>query len=293
MMIEGQIIHKLKLDIEEKERSYQKELQKIKAENELLAYIKGMLDITEGNVSNFPYYDSNDLDTIEAEEDFNVMLKYTLKEDCIIDSFKAEIKNLYFLEKIGYRHAEQYQETKEHLEEYRRKIEHSYQELISNETLKKATAKKEEILKKLSDLKTSLINENMLEVQDIDSFYEELKYANLSENEKTAILLSVFEKNLSLQKSRLDELENIEQIQNRVILKIALVIPEQELENMKELLRLHKLPFGKLPIKITYPVKTRIIQLQPRTQEIIDIIKNGSNMKKSKVDTPKKFMVEE
>ena len=88
-------------------------------------------------------------------------------------------------------------------------------------------------------------------------------------------------------------LENIEQIQNRVILKIALVIPEQELENMKELLRLHKLPFGKLPIKITYPVKTRIIQLHPRTQEIIDIIKNGSNMKKSKVDTPKKFMVEE
>lgn len=293
MMIEGQIIHKLKLDIEEKERSYQKELQKIKAENELLAYIKGMLDITEGNVSNFPYYDSNDLDTKEAEEDFNVMLKYTLKEDCIIDSFKAEVKNLYFLEKIGYRHAEQYQEIKEHLEEYRRKIEHSYQELISNETLKKATAKKEEILKKLSDLKTSLINENMLEVQDIDSFYEELKYANLSENEKTAILLSVFEKNLSLQKSRLDELENIEQIQNRVILKIALVIPEQELENMKELLRLYKLPFGKLPIKITYPVKTRIIQLQPRTQEIIDIIKNGSNMKKSKVDTPKKFMVEE
>ena len=40
MMIEGQIIHKLKLDIEEKERSYEKELQKIKAENELLAYIK-------------------------------------------------------------------------------------------------------------------------------------------------------------------------------------------------------------------------------------------------------------
>ena len=89
MMIEGQIIHKLKLDIEEKERSYQKELQKIKAENELLAYIKGMLDITEGNVSNFPYYDSNDLDTKEAEEDFNVMLKYTLKEDCIIDSFSS------------------------------------------------------------------------------------------------------------------------------------------------------------------------------------------------------------
>ena len=293
MMIEGQIIHKLKLDIEEKERSYQKELQKIKAENELLAYIKGMLDITEGNVSNFPYYDPNDLDTKEAEEDFNVMLKYTLKEDRIIASFKAEVKNLYFLEKIGYRHAEQYQETKERLEEYRRKIEQSYQELISNETLKKATAKKEEILKKLSDLKTSLVNENMLEIQDIDSFYEELKYANLSENEKTAILLSVLEKNLKKKKKRLEELENIEQIQNRVIVKIALVIPEQELENMKEILSLQKVQLEKLPIRITYPIKMRVIQLQPKTQEIIDIIKNGSNMKKSKVDTPKKSMVEE
>ena len=98
MMIEGQIIHKLKQDIEEKERSYQKELQKIKEEKELLAYIKGMLDITAGNVSNFPYYDSNDLETKDAEEDFNVMLKYTLKENRIIASFKAEIKNLYFLD---------------------------------------------------------------------------------------------------------------------------------------------------------------------------------------------------
>ena len=76
MMIEGQIIHKLKQDIEEKERSYQKELQKIKEEKELLAYIKGMLDITAANVSNFPYYDPNDLETKDAEEDFNVMLKY-------------------------------------------------------------------------------------------------------------------------------------------------------------------------------------------------------------------------
>ena len=182
MMIEGQIIHKLKQDIEEKERSYQKELQKIKEEKELLAYIKGMLDITAANVSNFPYYDPNDLETKDAEEDFNVMLKYTLKEDRIIASFKAEIKNLYFLEKIGYRHAEQYQEAKQHLEEYRKKIENSYHELISNETLKKATLHKEEILKKLSDLKTSLLHEDTLEIKNIDKFYEELKYANLSES---------------------------------------------------------------------------------------------------------------
>ncbi len=278
MMIEGQIIRKLKQDIEEKERSYQKELQKIKEEKELLAYIKGMLDITAGNVSNFPYYDPNDLETKDAEEDFNVMLKYTLKEDRIIASFKAEIKNLYFLEKIGYRHAEQYQETKQHLEEYRKKIENSYHELISNETLKKATLHKEEILKKLSDLKTSLLHEDTLEIKNIDKFYEELKYANLSENERTAVLLSVLEKNLSFQKQHLEELDNIEQIQNRVIVKIALVLPVEELKHMKEILQSHKLCDLKLPIKVTYPFFMRAVQVRPKTQEIIDIMKRASRV---------------
>lgn len=278
MMIEGQIIHKLKQDIEEKERSYQKELQKIKEEKELLAYIKGMLDITAGNVSNFPYYDSNDLETKDAEEDFNVMLKYTLKEDRIIASFKAEIKNLYFLEKIGYRHAEQYQEAKQHLEEYRKKIENSYHELISNETLKKATLHKEEILKKLSDLKTSLLHEDTLEIKNIDKFYEELKYANLSESEKTAVLLSVLEKNLVFQQKHLEELENIEQIQNRVIVKIALVIPVEELDHMKEILKSHKLCDLSLPVKITYPLFMRTVQVRPKTQEIINIMKHTSRV---------------
>lgn len=278
MMIEGQIIHKLKQDIEEKERSYQKELQKIKEEKELLAYIKGMLDITAANVSNFPYYDPNDLETKDAEEDFNVMLKYTLKEDRIIASFKAEIKNLYFLEKIGYRHAEQYQEAKQHLEEYRKKIENSYHELISNETLKKATLHKEEILKKLSDLKTSLLHEDTLEIKNIDKFYEELKYANLSESEKTAVLLSVLEKNLVFQQKHLEELENIEQIQNRVIVKIALVIPVEELDHMKEILKSHKLCDLSLPVKITYPLFMRTVQVQPKTQEIINIMKHASRI---------------
>ena len=278
MMIEGQIIHKLKQDIEEKERSYQKELQKIKEEKELLAYIKGMLDITAANVSNFPYYDPNDLETKDAEEDFNVMLKYTLKEDRIIASFKAEIKNLYFLEKIGYRHAEQYQEAKQHLEEYRKKIENSYHELISNETLKKATLHKEEILKKLSDLKTSLLHEDTLEIKNIDKFYEELKYANLSESEKTAVLLSVLEKNLVFQQKHLEELENIEQIQNRVIVKIALVIPVEELDYMKEILKSHKLCDLSLPVKITYPLFMRTVQVRPKTQEIINIMKQASRV---------------
>ena len=278
MMIEGQIIHKLKQDIEEKERSYQKELQKIKEEKELLAYIKGMLDITAANVSNFPYYDPNDLETKDAEEDFNVMLKYTLKEDRIIASFKAEIKNLYFLEKIGYRHAEQYQEAKQHLEEYRKKIENSYHGLISNETLKKATLHKEEILKKLSDLKTSLLHEDTLEIKNIDKFYEQLKYANLSESEKTAVLLSVLEKNLVFQQKHLEELENIEQIQNRVIVKIALVIPVEELDHMKEILKSHKLCDLSLPVKITYPLFMRTVQVRPKTQEIINIMKHASSI---------------
>ena len=237
-----------------------------------------MLDITAANVSNFPYYDPNDLETKDAEEDFNVMLKYTLKEDRIIASFKAEIKNLYFLEKIGYRHAEQYQEAKQHLEEYRKKIENSYHELISNETLKKATLHKEEILKKLSDLKTSLLHEDTLEIKNIDKFYEELKYANLSESEKTAVLLSVLEKNLVFQQKHLEELENIEQIQNRVIVKIALVIPVEELDYMKEILKSHKLCDLSLPVKITYPLFMRTVQVRPKTQEIINIMKHASRV---------------
>ena len=33
-------------------------------------------------------------------------------------------------------------------------------------------------------------------IENIDSFYEGLQYAHLSESEKTSILLSIFEKNL-------------------------------------------------------------------------------------------------
>ena len=90
-------------------------LQKIKKEYNLLNYIKGMLDITKDNVGNFPYYNEED-SSEEAQDNFNLMLKYTLKEDNIIASFKAEIKNLYYLEKIGYQEVEQYQEIKKKLE---------------------------------------------------------------------------------------------------------------------------------------------------------------------------------
>ena len=172
-MREKEIIGKLKQDIKEKERSYKQELEKIKKEDNLLNYIRGMLEITKDNVSNFPYYDGTDDTQDDSEEDFNVMLKYTLKEDKIIASFKAEIKNLYYLEKIGYQHAEQYEDTKRKLMEYRQKIKDAYEELIANETLKKAIAKKETILTKLDTLKETL-EEEAKETEKIDDFYESL-----------------------------------------------------------------------------------------------------------------------
>ena len=276
-MNERQIIHKLIQDIEEKERSYQKELQKIKAEKELLAYIKGMLDITENNVVNFPYYNPNEEETKEAEEDFNVMLKYTLKDDNIISSFKSEIKNLYFLEKIGYRHAEQYQETINHLEEYRNKIKNAYQELVSNETLKKVTAKKEETLHKLEDLKERLQSKDILEISDIDSFYDELKIANLSESEKTAILLLALEKNLKVQQQQLQEMQQVEKIKNKAVEKIIIILSEQDLNKLKMALLNCNEKLKSLPITITYPNNFKTININNSTKKIIDIIKGKSN----------------
>ena len=276
-MNERQIIHKLILDIEAKERSYQKELQKIKAEKELLAYIKGMLDITENNVVNFPYYNPNEEDTKEAEEDFNLMLKYTLKEDNIISSFKTEIKNLYFLEKIGYRHAEQYQETINHLEEYRNKIKNAYQELVSNETLKKVTAKKEETLHKLKDLKEKLQDKDILEINDIDSFYGELKLANLSESEKTAILLLVLEKNLKVQKQQLQEIQLVEKLKTKAVEKIIIILSSQDLTKLKMALLNCNEKLKSLPITITYPNNFKTIKIKNNTKKIIDIIKGKSN----------------
>ena len=244
-MQEQEIVEKLKLDIEERERSYQKELQKIKKEYNLLNYIKGMLDITKDNVGNFPYYNEED-SSEEAQDNFNLMLKYTLKEDNIIASFKAEIKNLYYLEKIGYQEVEQYQEIKKKLEEYRKKIEQAYEELVTNETLKNATIKKESILKKLDDVKDHL-EAPREEIENIDSFYEGLQYAHLSESEKTSILLSVFEKNLEIQKRKLDTLNEIKG--ERIERKIGKIKQENvtRIQNAVKNLEL------KYPIRITYP----------------------------------------
>lgn len=261
-MQENQIVEKLKLDIEEKERSYQKELQKIRKEDNLLNYIKGMLDITKNDVSNFPYYEEDDAsEDEEARDNFNLMLKYTLKEDNIIASFKAEIKNLYYLEKIGYQQAEQYQEIKKKIAEYRKTIEESYKELITNETLKNATAKKENILKKLDNVKDHL-EEPQEEIENIDSFYEGLQYAHLSESEKTSILLSVFEKNLKIQQEKLESLNKIES-EKIIERKIGRI----KQDNITKVQNVAKNLEYKFPIRITYPKISREEELERKATE--------------------------
>ena len=251
-MEEQESVKKLKLDIEERERSYQKELAKIKKEDDLLNYIKGMLDITQNSVSNFPYYDGENKDNEAAEEDFNMMLKYTLKEDKIIASFKSEIKNLYYLEKIGYQHAEQYAETIKKLEEYRLKIQDAYNDLITNETLKKATIKKEEILKKLDTVKDHL-TETQEEIENIDSFYEGLQYAHLSESEKTAILLSIFERNIQNEKKKLEKSNKQKSLPRER--KIG-TIKEENVDKLKEASKTLENYFQ---IKLTYPQDSKKI----------------------------------
>lgn len=251
-MEEQEIVKKLKLDIEERERSYQKELAKIKKEDDLLNYIKGMLDITQNSVSNFPYYDGENKDNEAAEEDFNMMLKYTLKEDKIIASFKSEIKNLYYLEKIGYQHAEQYAETIKKLEEYRLKIQDAYNDLITNETLKKATIKKEEILKKLDTVKDHL-TETQEEIENIDSFYEGLQYAHLSDSEKTAILLSIFERNIQNEKKKLEKSNKQKYLPRER--KIG-TIKEENVDKLKEASKTLENYFQ---IKLTYPQDSKKI----------------------------------
>lgn len=244
-MEEQEIVEKLKLDIEERKRSYQKELAKIKKEDNLLNYIKGMLEITKDDVSNFPYYDEESPEDT-SEEDFNTMLKYTLKEDKIIASFKSEIKNLYYLEKIGYQHAQQYQETIKHLEEYRQKIQDAWQDLITNETLKKATIKKEEILKKLDTVKDHLL-ETDEEIENIDSFYEGLQYAHLSESEKTSILLSVFLKNIKKEEKKLEEFNH------KKILPTERKVGKIKKENIDRLIIAVKNLEDALKIKVIFP----------------------------------------
>ena len=206
-----------------------------------------MLDITEDNVSNFPYYDEEHLtkEEKEASDEFNIMLKYTLKEDKIIASFKSELKNLYFLEKIGYQQAEQYQDIKRKLEDYRIKIKEAYDELIKNETLKTASAKKETILKKLDKIQEKLNNPKE-ELENIDEFYEGLQYANLSEKDKTDILVSILKNNIKFEQEKIDKLNHLDKKVERIIGKIK----QENIERIRDAVKNLETKFN---IKITYP----------------------------------------
>lgn len=207
-MEDEKILTKLKQDIKEKKESYQKEISKIKEENNLLGYIKGVLDITKQDVSNFPYY--NKLVVTEDEhsyDNFKTMLKYTLKEDKIIASFEQEIKNLYYLHQIGYENIEQYQEIKEKLNKYRDKIEEVYKDLVKNNTLQKMAEDLTQKIEKLDSLEEKLVYQKELVTDDIVEFYQELKLSNLTEKELTSILLLVFKNNLKyqLKQERIEE----------------------------------------------------------------------------------------
>ena len=207
-MEDEKILTELKQDIKEKKESYQKEISKIKEENNLLGYIKGVLDITKQDVSNFPYY--NKLVVTEDEhsyDNFKTMLKYTLKEDKIIASFEQEIKNLYYLHQIGYENIEQYQEIKEKLNKYRDKIEEVYKDLVKNNTLQKMVEDLTKKIEKLDSLEEKLVYQKELVTDDIVEFYQELKLSNLTEKELTSILLLVFKNNLKyqLKQERIEE----------------------------------------------------------------------------------------
>ena len=296
------IIEKIKLDIEERKNSYQKELQKIKEEKNLLGYIKGILEITENNVSNFPYYDSRDPETADAALDFDVMLKYTLKEDSIIASFKSEIKNLYYLEKIGYKHAEQYLETKAKLEEYHKKIEAAYRELIANDTLKKAITKQEEIIAKLDYLKSKLESDEELGSDEVASFYQCLHCANLSEKEKTSVLVSVFEKNIYKEKSYLDNLWYLGHVRNKKKKKIVMSFSEEELKLLHDTLlrcreRIENLsviihfPIARLDHKVDHVDSRKTVVSNDKTGKILNIMKNSPNKDVSTTLSPRFLLV--
>lgn len=271
-MKEQEIIKKLKNDIASRKESYQKELEKIQKDEMLLQYMKGMLDITESNVSNFPYYDQTE-DESDARLTFNEMLKYTLKEDSIIKSFQTEIKNLYFLEKIGYQHAPQYQETVTNIMSFREKIAQAYNQMITNQNLEEFKSKKKNILLKLDNL-IKLVEEENQEVEDLDGLYEKLELTSLKEVDKTEILLLFLKRNTILQSGHIHLLKELIKEKSSFSKKRTLLIATKDYLNIKELLQdstnLKKLiRKKKLAIKITINGNDQEeIELQKLKQEI-------------------------
>lgn len=207
-MTESLLVQKIIDNIAKKEKELKNELTDIKQKEDLLDYIKGMIDITAENTLNFPYY--NDEDESEGKDNFEAMLRYTLKYENLINDFKMQIKNLYFLDKVGYSNTKQYETAKNSLEEYRTKIISAYNNFITNNTIKKALEEKETIIKKLEKTE-SILEKNILETEDIDSFYDGLKYTDINDSDKTSILYVIFENNLQAILRTFQELKDVEQ----------------------------------------------------------------------------------
>ena len=86
MMIEGQIIHKLKQDIEEKERSYQKELQKI----------KGVVSVEKTAEDFIVKIESEaDIDRVFKAVSKNKITKFVVEEPSLNEIFIAKVGEAY------------------------------------------------------------------------------------------------------------------------------------------------------------------------------------------------------
>lgn len=209
-MAERLLVQKIKDDIEKKSEDLKTELNKIKQQEDILDYIKGIIDITQENVLNFPYYEDNEQD--EGKDNFETMLNYTLKDKKSIEDFKSQIKNLYFLDKVGYSNTKQYEVAKNSLEKYRNTIIKEYENLVNSNTIKREIEQKEVIMKKLDRTRNEL-EKSVLEIEDIDEFYDGLKYADISASDQTSILYMIFENNLQAILRTLKELTEVEQEQ--------------------------------------------------------------------------------
>ena len=209
-MAERLLVQKIKDDIEKKSEDLKTELNKIKQQEDILDYIKGIIDITQENVLNFPYYEDDEQD--EGKDNFETMLNYTLKDKKSIEDFKSQIKNLYFLDKVGYSNTKQYEVAKNALEKYRNTIIKEYENLVNSNTIKREIEQKEVIMKKLDRTRNEL-EKSVLEIEDIDEFYDGLKYADISASDQTSILYMIFENNLQAILRTLKELTEVEQEQ--------------------------------------------------------------------------------
>ncbi len=209
-MAERLLVQKIKDDIEKKSEDLKTELNKIKQQEDILDYIKGIIDITQENVLNFPYYEDDEQD--EGKDNFETMLNYTLKDKKSIEDFKSQIKNLYFLDKVGYSNTKQYEVAKNSLEKYRNTIIKEYENLVNSNTIKREIEQKEVIMKKLDRTRNEL-EKSVLEIEDIDEFYDGLKYADISASDQTSILYMIFENNLQAILRTLKELTEVEQEQ--------------------------------------------------------------------------------